>query len=519
MRRIGFVVAAALLALLPIVGAGPAQAADSYVTISGAGSTWSAVAINAWAVDMNAFGLTVNYAPTGSTDGRFQYRVGTVDFGVSEIPYEDAVPPEQLPSRSFAYMPIVAGGTAFMYHLTVGGRQITDLRLSGETLTKIFTGQITNWGDPQITRDYGRALPSEPIVPVVRSDGSGTTAQFSLYMSKKFPSIWGPFCTKYAGLNPCGELSFFPNAPNFKRQNGSNGVSGYVSAAYGEGSITYVEYAYPKALHYPVVKVLNQAGYYTLPTAPNVAVALTKAVINPNLTQNLDGVYANPDPRTYPLSSYSYMIVPTSTATPFSTNKGRSLTTFMNYFLCAGQQKADVLGYSPLPVNLVNAGFAVVRKVPGFVAPPSLSSCNNPALSILQSAPQPSACDKVGTPNPCVVRQNPGSGNPTTNPTGGQQPNGSTPNGSGGGGGIDPVTGLATGGSGSNSQVVSGTATGDGAPLYANPVEVAASRSSGNTSLLGGLAGLELLLVILVPPLVGGALLRRRRRAAGGSNP
>ena len=77
--------------------------------------------------------------------------------------------------------------------------------------------------------------------------------------------------------------------------------------------------------------------------------ALTKAKINTDLTQNLESVYTNRDPRAYPMSSYSYMVVPTTTAAPFNTDKGKTLSTFVNYFLCTGQQKADILGYSPLP--------------------------------------------------------------------------------------------------------------------------------------------------------------------------
>ncbi|MGU7695710.1 substrate-binding domain-containing protein, partial [Escherichia coli] len=103
----------------------------------------------------------------------------------------------------------------------------------------------------------------------------------------------------------------------------------------------------------PVVKVLNNAGYYVEPTYQSVAVALMAAQINPDLTQNLDGVYNNSDPRTYPMSSYSYMIVPTVTNKVFTAEKGKTLSRFANYMLCEGQQQAAALGYSPLPMNLV----------------------------------------------------------------------------------------------------------------------------------------------------------------------
>src|SRR5262249_39733812 len=148
-----------------------------------------------------------------------------------------------------------------------------------------------------------------------------------------------------------------PAFGNSKAQNGSNGVANYVAASYGTGAIGYVEDAYPKRLGFPGVSLLEKAGDFPPPPAGNGPVARSKAKINADLTQNLQSVYTNPDPRTYPMSSYSYMIVPTSTAAPFNADKGKTLSTFINYFLCAGQQKADILGYSPLPKNLVLAGF------------------------------------------------------------------------------------------------------------------------------------------------------------------
>ena len=293
------------------------------MSVSGAGSTWSQVAIDAWATDVADNGLTINYSATGSTDGRQQYIFGTADFAVSEIPFQTTGGSPENPQRPYAYLPIVAGGTSFMYHLTVGGKRVTDLRLSGETITKIFTGVIKNWSDPQITAEYGKQLPSIAIQPVVRSDGSGTTAQFSLYMSKQYPDLWGAFCQEYMGQTPpCGLTSFYPQFPGSTAQAGSNGVANYVAASYGEGAITYVEYAYALRLSYPVVKVANAGGFYVGPSASNVAVALTKAKVASDLTQDLTGVYNNVDPRTYPLSSYSYMIVPTSTDAPFQHRQG-----------------------------------------------------------------------------------------------------------------------------------------------------------------------------------------------------
>lgn len=510
-----------LVATLVGVGvlAPTAARAEEYVSVSGAGSTWSQVAIDAWATDVAANGLTVNYSATGSTDGRQQYIFGTADFAVSEIPFQTTGGSPENPQRPYAYLPIVAGGTSFMYHLTVGGKRLTDLRLSGETITKIFTGVITNWSDPEITEEYGKQLPNITIQPVVRSDGSGTTAQFTLYMSKQYPTLWNAFCDEYMGQPPpCGLTSFYPQFPGSTAQAGSNGVANYVAASYGEGAITYVEYAYALRLSYPVVKVANAGGFYVGPSASNVAVALTEAKVARDLTQDLTGVYNNVDTRAYPLSSYSYMIVPTSTDAPFNPEKGKSLSTFVNYFLCAGQKKADVLGYSPLPINLVQAGFDQVRRIPGFVAPPSdLAACDNPTFQgginiLLRDAPFPPACDAVTSP-PCgsTATTPPAGGTPTTGPpgAGGGTTTGGTAGGAAPGGPVvDPETGLVVGGD--------GTTTDAGHAVGSVQTLGALENGSDQTRLMYGLAALELLLVILIPPLMVTFYRRRRTAAAAG---
>ena len=121
----------------------------------------------------------------------------------------------------------------------------------------------------------------------------------------------------------------------------------YITSSFGNGSIGYDEYAYALNSHYPVVQLVNPAGYFVAPTASNVAVALTQAIINNNksspnyLQQNLSKLYRFRDPRNYPISSYSYLIVPRAgkpEPTNFSNAKGATLSTWVNYILCAGQQ-------------------------------------------------------------------------------------------------------------------------------------------------------------------------------------
>ena len=401
----------ALGVLLIVVGiAMPAHAA-SYEVITGTGSTWSQNALDQWRRNVASnYGMTVNYSGVGSSAGRRDFIQGSVDYAVSEIPFqtspEDGSAPE-VPPRGYAYMPIVAGGTSFMYHLNIGGKRVTNLRLSGATITRIFTGAITNWNDAAIQADNpGLAMPDKAIVPVVRSDGSGSSAQFTLWMSKQHGDAW-----------TAGMKSQFPTPANGKAQSGSSGVAGYVSQGYGEGAITYVEYSYALEAGFPVAKVLNAADYYVEPTADSVAVALLQAQINTNagsadyLTQILDGVYNNGDPRTYPLSSYSYMIVPTEVGGVFTTAKGNTLSTFASYMLCEGQQQAEDLGYSPLPMNLVLAGFDQIKRIPGNTANTDPNTCNNPTFKpgdspssnqLALTAAQPADCDKRGA-NQCTT--------------------------------------------------------------------------------------------------------------------
>jgi phosphate transport system substrate-binding protein len=474
-------VGAILLVLAVGGGEVPAAHADTYAPLSGSGSTWSQNALDQWRTNVyNNYGMTVNYSGTGSSAGRRDFINNTVDFAVSEIPFQ-AAPQDgsaaEAPTTGYAYMPIVAGGTAFMYNLKIGGKRVSNLRLSGETITKIFTGAITNWNDVAIKADNpGLAMPDKAIVPVVRSDGSGSTAQFTLWMSKQFSSIWNAFC------GCTGLTSQYPTFANAKAQNGSLGVAGYVAQGYGEGAITYVEYSYALKQGFPVAKVLNSAGYYVEPTASSVAVALLQAQINNDsgspdyLTQILDGVYNSSDSRSYPLSSYSYMIIPTQVAGVFNTDKGHTLGAFARYMLCEGQQQASALGYSPLPLNLVLAGSDQIKRIPGAGnTGVDTGACNNPTFKagdspgnnlLAQTAPSPADCDKQG-PNQCVTR------------TGGADED-TAVSGSGDGGSSNDA---AASGNGAGTSSVSNTAGTGGTPVYdENGALVSGSNGGGGGS-------------------------------------
>lgn len=564
-----------LLALLLVFGAfsavrPPVAEAASYAKITGAGSTWSANAVTQWVRNVKAnFGMTVNFTDNGSSQGREQFRNDVVDFAVSEIPYglkEQGVV-DTPPKRGYAYMPIVAGGTSFMYNLKINGKRVTNLRLSGAVLAKIFTGRITRWNDAAIRADNpGLTLPARQVIPVVRSDGSGTSAQFTTWMAKEQASLWNAYCGRTGRGADCGMTSNYPllgGSPMIAKS-GSNGVAGHVRQESGEGAITYVEYSYALKTGFPVAKMLNSKGYYVEPTASSVAVGLTGARINTDrnspsyLTQILDGVYRNKDSRTYPLSSYSYMILPTKAESGFTAEKGRSLGTFGRYFLCDGQQQAEELGYSPLPKNLVQAGFQQLRKVPG--APTSaidISKCRNPTFSsdgtntLAQKAAYPKPCDKQG-PTQCTTGTagdtsktpvKPGAsgnggtggggtdGSSGTSGTSGSSGTGGTTGGQGGQG--DGTAGSAAdadgdgspgaeesgdGGTGSTTidpdtgEVVTGTDTSGDAAVVANPVTLAAGDAVGLRGALMALSALLLVALVVAPPLAARAMAASARR-------
>ncbi|WP_299528339.1 phosphate ABC transporter substrate-binding protein PstS [uncultured Streptomyces sp.] len=562
-----------LMALLLVFGAlsavrAPAAEAASYAKITGSGSTWSANAVTQWVRNVKAnFGMTVNFTDNGSSQGREQFRNNVVDFAVSEIPYglkEQGVV-DTPPKRGFAYMPIVAGGTAFMYNLKINGKRVTNLRLSGPVIAKIFTGRITRWNDGAIRADNpGLTLPARQIIPVVRSDGSGTTAQFTTWMAKKEPAAWNAYCARTGRGSACGMTSNYPllSGSSMIAKSGSNGVAGHVRQESGEGALTYVEYSYALKTGFPVAKMLNTSGFYVEPTASSVAVGLLGARINTDrssqsyLTQILDGVYDNPDRRTYPLSSYSYMILPTKVEQGFTEDKGNSLGTFGRYFLCDGQQQAEELGYSPLPKNLVQAGFQQLRRVPG--APASaidINKCRNPTFSadgsntLAKKAAYPKACDAKGRTQ-CTTGT---AGDTSATPVkpaasggGGTSGTGTASAGSGTAAGGGSGTGGATGGRGTGGtagaaadadgdgaadavaaggaaaggttidpdtgEVIADSGTSGDSSVVANPVTLATGDAFGMRGALMALSAVLLVALVVGPPLTARALAARARR-------
>ena len=525
---------AALLAgvALAVVSA-PTPALAAHALVQGSGSSWAANAVNQWIADVTSQGIQVVFTANGSAQGRKDFALQTTDFGVTDIAYQGTDPETGLSDtsngRSFVYLPVVAGGTAFPYHLLQNGQKVRNVRLSGQTLAKIFTNKITNWDDPEISSDNnGRQLPNTPIIPVVHSEGSGASYMFTRYMSQLYPSIWTPF-----NHGRSNATEYYPRQGDQIAQSGSDGVMNFLTSDAANGAIGYDEYSYALAAGYPSIKLLNKAGVFTLPTQYNVAVALTQAKINYDktsqdyLTQDLDGVYTNPDPRTYPLSSYAYMIIPTgATDSRMTTNKRQTIADYLYYSICQGQQEMGPIGYSPLPINLVQAGFDQIAKLKA--ADPSVdltsrdvSTCNNPTFipgqptvnHLAQIAPMPPGCDYLGK-GPCDADQgtfnsNPGSGS-SRGAGGGSGTGGAGSNGARGTGAptakasasVDPNTGLPAD---------AGTSASASSDVQAISTNLTSADSPSLTGPLASIAGGLFLLVLVVPVLIGRTAARRRK--------
>jgi phosphate transport system substrate-binding protein len=527
----------ALGALLTLLLVAPAQAGASAPTaaIEGSGSSWAGPVVEQWDADIVSQGVNVTYTPSGDAQGRADFANRVTDFAVTAEGFQGGQDTSQ--GRAYAYLPIASGGTSFPYQIRFDGQQVENLRLSGQTLVKIFTNQITNWDDPEITADNnGVKLPSLPIIPVVQAEGSGSTYQLTNYFATEYPNLWTPF----AGAP--GPTEYFPRAGNEIAQNGSNSAMNYVSSQEANGAIGYVEYSFPLSVQYPVVKLLNTAGYFTLPTQYNVAVSLEAAQINmdkssPNyLLQNLTNVYSDPDPRTYPLSSYVYMIEPTGNPDPRETTaKRQALVDYEYYGICQGQKEIGALGYSPLPVNLVEAAFGQVQQIQ--TADPGVSlqnlnidTCDNPtfvlgnpdANYLAQIAPMPPACDHTGA-GPCAAGVTP-NGLGTT-----PESSGTFGGGGSNGGGTASNTSTTAAAGAVAATGAAGSSTAQSAALAAKKASAAGSQSSQNdvakivnaslplaaSQPVAPMVALALLAILILPVGIAFGRSRRKRRTEG----
>jgi phosphate transport system substrate-binding protein len=380
-----------LVVLSTLVGSVSAGA----VTLSpanGQGSTYAALAFQQWTQDAQLNGLNVNYTATNSPGGLESYANSTADFAGTEAEYSELGLGSDAPPRGFEYTPDVAGATAIMYNVALnadGSDPVNYLHLSRLTVAKIFMGLINNWDDPAISADNkGLQLPNKPIAVDCRSGQSGTTALFYDFVAQTDPTDYAKWVQAegFGGgriLEVDDGQAWHP-AVCF---NGSDQQAETVASPGGLWSIAYDEFGYAKTYNANVAWIENASGAWVQPYAENIAAALQSAVLAPDTSQNLDGVYTSTNPLAYPISAYSYILVqcaPTSarpTCVAPYTNPGimNTMSQFMMYVACAGQIKMAQIGYSPLPPQLSQFMANAVGWMTG--QPPetlTAANCSNP---------------------------------------------------------------------------------------------------------------------------------------------
>ena len=197
--------------------------------LTGAGSTFVYPVLSAWSADFGKTGgASVNYQSIGSGGGIAQIKAGTVDFGATDKPLD----PKDLAAAGLAQFPVVIGGIVPVTN--VAGISPGQLKLTGPVLADIFAGKIKKWNDPALVKlNAGLKLPDADITAVHRSDGSGTTFNFTHYLGQVSPD-WKAKFGEGTTVDWTGGVG----------GKGNEGVAGYVKQI--ANSIGYVEYAYVK---------------------------------------------------------------------------------------------------------------------------------------------------------------------------------------------------------------------------------------------------------------------------------
>jgi phosphate transport system substrate-binding protein len=451
-RRLALALAAAGLGA---VGLLPMSAHAAGSAVSGGGASFPQLELEQWRADTarKPYSLQFNYAASGSGAGRNGYIQGSFDYGVSDIPFqpEEAANLHASGRDQFVYVPVSAGGLAFMYNVIgTDGQRITNLKLSARNVCRVFTVPGIRWNDPDIVAENsGVALPDLEIGRVVRSDSSGTTFVLSEYCQTVVPAVWTDFINFMVPKDTNGNLlpdfkqgrpiSVFPQLGTGAQGSilgvpASDGVANAVASPDAKGFITYVETGFAKVRSFPVASVQNAAGVYIAPDAHAVSVALAYATPVADGTFSLE--YARPDAAAYFPSTYSYVIAQTN---GFDPGKGLTLATYLDYAVTKGQDVAEPLGYARLSSVLVNTALDRIAQIPG--APPRPQA--------------PASAPPTPTTLPPTVTTS------TTTSGGGPAGGGSTGGGSTGGG---STGGGSTGGGSTGGGSTPGGSTGGGSP-------------------------------------------------------
>jgi len=280
-----------------------------------------------------------NYQGIGSGGGQKQILAETVDFGASDGPMSD----ENLAKapRTLWHIPTVAGAVVVTYNVPGNPK----LKLDGPTLAAIFLGKITKWDDPAIAgQNRGVALPSQDILVVHRSDGSGTSFIFTDYLSH-VSADW----KSKVGTNTSVD---WPVGLGGK---GNAGVAGQVKQS--PGALGYVELAYATQNKLPYADMKNAAGNYITPSLDSVTEALATATIPEDFRFSMVNP---PGEKAYPIAGTTWLLVYAQQKDPA---KGQKLVEFLRWAYSDGEKMAAALDYAPLPVNVQQRALARVNSI------------------------------------------------------------------------------------------------------------------------------------------------------------
>ncbi|MCD6525475.1 MAG: phosphate ABC transporter substrate-binding protein PstS [Desulfuromonas sp.] len=312
----------ALLLLLPI-----SSFAGS--TVNGAGASFPYPVYSGWAFKYQKdTGIKINYQSIGSGGGVRQISNRTVDFGASDAP----VKPDDLKAKGLLQFPAIIGGVVPIVNIKgIGSAQ---LNLTGDVMSRIFLGKITNWSDPEIVElNPGLKLPDANISVIQRSDGSGTTAIFTNYLaeiSKDWLAIVG-----------AGKSVKWPVGIGGK---GNEGVSNYVKRI--KNSIGYVEFAYAKQNKLADVVLQNWAGEYVSASFDSFKAAAAGAKWEQSKGYYLWLINA-PGKASWPIAGASFILLAKD-----RNDSSRQAIKFYNWAFDNGDEMATRLVYVPLPQNL-----------------------------------------------------------------------------------------------------------------------------------------------------------------------
>lgn len=284
-------------------------------------------------------GVTINYGGGGSGKGRTDLQTGVVDFAGSD----GLVKAEDVPKYKgeFLYFPTVAAPITVSYHV----EGVDSLQLSPETIAKIFERQIKTWNDKAIAADNpGAKLPATNIVVAHRSDGSGTTENFTKFLKAAAPGVW---------TLDAGSTVNWPT--DTQGGNGNAGVTQIVKDT--NGAIGYIDYSDAKAANLKWAKVKNKAGKFVDATLDGASAALAGITVNDDLSYN--PLWADGD-AAYPITAPTWILAYKNQPDKV---KGAALKAFLQYIYNDGQDMAGEVNYAKLPDSLKQKGLAQVDKL------------------------------------------------------------------------------------------------------------------------------------------------------------